>query len=271
MLFSDQCEQADLRIVMGKENAEIKAIRQQFVDPVSFAYRQSYDLDKGWGKGIIWVADPAKTNSEHHPDLSKPRVLKLLLAHEFGHVLGIGHVPLTIMDENIVAQLQRSIEAPAYMDKIDGFSQLLICDACERTEHFYLTLDGFKKLMGRAPGGATMGTLRVNELGGHEVWIGESGAGRPPGSTDAISKFAFARPNGADSKFIAAGDLLKAVRRIDGTVATVSHMVSGQVIYGYLRSSSGQEFPAALEYNVWSPRAFQINLLDGGWSTPLVQ
>jgi hypothetical protein len=256
------CDNADLTIKLGGESEEINQIRGHFERPISFAYRQTYDLEKGWGKGFIWIAAPSQTDPEVHPDLRQKGILRMLIKHEVGHVFGIGHIENTIMDQQIVRSLKSAGANPWYLESIDWGRQVLICDGCEDRSHFQPTKAAFQKLVGRDPEGSFVGHLKSTQSGAHILILDDKREG--------VEEFPFARPNGRDSYFRAAEGILKAVRSTEGQIDILSHPFSGQVIYGYFRLKDGREQAASMELNSWSMTPYQFQLIDGGWTTPVV-
>jgi hypothetical protein len=94
-----RCGSEDLRLYFGVTSPEVEAHRSAFDAPLGFSVRTAYDVRAGWGKGFIWVAAPGSVIAdEGYPDWSRKDSLQALLLHEFGHVLGSAHMPLTIMD-----------------------------------------------------------------------------------------------------------------------------------------------------------------------------
>ncbi len=260
--LSGPCDNADLTIKLGGESEEINRIRGHFERPISFAYRQSYDLEKGWGKGFIWIADPSAIDPAVHPDLKRKGILRILLKHEVGHIFGIAHIENTIMDDQIVRSLKGSESDPWFLDSIDWGRQVLICDGCEDRSHFQPTKAAFQKLVGRDPEGSFVGHLKSTLSGAHILILDDKREG--------VEEFPFARPNGRDSYFRAADGILKSVRSTDGQIDILSHPFSGQVIYGYFRLKDGREQVASMEFNSWSLTPYQFQLIDGGWTTPVV-
>lgn len=106
----DQCNGTeDVKFYFGVEDQQVQNVKRTYENPVAFAHRTEYKATadnnsfQGWGKGFIWVASSeSKTlKTGEIIDWSKPCALHGMLLHEWGHVMGTGHVPGTVMDENI--------------------------------------------------------------------------------------------------------------------------------------------------------------------------
>lgn len=121
--FVDSCANADLTIYLGVENKEINDIRAGMFDPYAFAYRQSYDPLKGWGKGFIWISGPNQ-QGEFFWDKNEGLNLDGVLLHELGHVLGNEHLDGTIMDSRFGEHLS-DYEIPAGNFYYDWYKYLM--------------------------------------------------------------------------------------------------------------------------------------------------
>jgi hypothetical protein len=107
----------DLKFYLGVRDPRVDQAALKHERPTAFAFRESYDIDRGWGKGFIWVSQPFIFETELHgdgpvrkerwPDWGKPFVLRGILLHELGHVLGCDHVDGTIMNGGIGYDVQR--------------------------------------------------------------------------------------------------------------------------------------------------------------------
>lgn len=98
----------DLTFYLGLVDKKVQGILDNMVDPKAFAYRNYSDIDSinGTSKGIIYVFIPKQKpngdmNDVIYYDWSKKNRLKTIVLHEVGHVMGIDHVPSTIMRDNL--------------------------------------------------------------------------------------------------------------------------------------------------------------------------
>jgi hypothetical protein len=144
----------DLRFYFGVDNPEVRKAKGSFYNPVAFAHRTHYDIQKTWGNGFIWISSPKSFNTGNATAENLEDELRALLMHEIGHVLGNSHVNFTIMDES-----QFGWSHPyAKHAKIDWAAELYTCYSCP----YEGTLgkdeaDGaqqFERLTGRKPVGA---------------------------------------------------------------------------------------------------------------------
>lgn len=95
----------DLKFYFGSSNLEVERSKADHQDPIGFANRSSYDVQAEWGKGFVWVALPNAISPGYPNWRAKNNLLGMLL-HEFGHILGCGHVDGTIMTANIGAVIR---------------------------------------------------------------------------------------------------------------------------------------------------------------------
>jgi hypothetical protein len=91
----------DLEFLLGVSNERVETARTAYFNPGFFVQRESYDLQKGWGKGFVWVAPEKQVQFREFGKHWTPDLLRTALTHELGHVLGCAHIEGTIMRENI--------------------------------------------------------------------------------------------------------------------------------------------------------------------------
>jgi hypothetical protein len=105
----------DLKFYMGVLNTETVSAKNKHVNPVGFAALKSYDSDRGWAKGFIWIAPANSVNpSRSFPKWTREFQLQGILLHEIGHVYGANHMEGTIM----TAQIATSLD----MDEVQPFN-----------------------------------------------------------------------------------------------------------------------------------------------------
>jgi hypothetical protein len=134
-VLQPRCDSStDLFFYFGVENKKTKRAKKLFENPTAFAIREAYDSSKGWGKGFIWVSPPFRVYPDaRFPDWSRPERLHGTLLHEIGHVLGFGHSPGTIMEEDLTPWMQfdaESTRAREVLTHIDDRKELYICERC---------------------------------------------------------------------------------------------------------------------------------------------
>lgn len=139
--FHGACDGSeDLRFYFGVEDDAVRDAKKFFVNPVAFPVRQSFEpgIDGAWSRGFVWIAGQRETfPARSFPDWTKPGALGAILRHELGHVLGVGHVPGTVMAENIFDYL--TALPPAKLAGIDLFNELYRCEECDATATTVLT------------------------------------------------------------------------------------------------------------------------------------
>lgn len=176
--FQTNCLDADLTVFLGKTNPEIDQIRTQMFEPSAFAYRQKYDVEMGWGKGLIWIS--GVTDGRFPWDKNDYLNLYGILVHELGHVFGIEHIPGTIMkadfaDEIFDFEIDRGSFYWSYyryhmtqLDQTDRIVQAL--NEFDQFPEAELWLKGsraekeaFKFLTGRLPVGDTVAKVQITK------------------------------------------------------------------------------------------------------------
>lgn len=93
----------DLTFFIGAENDQVRELKKQYTNPSGFAELLSFDEEKGWGQGIIWIKAFSGESRTFTPEFE----LASLLLHELGHTLGCGHVEGTIMSADLVSTLNQ--------------------------------------------------------------------------------------------------------------------------------------------------------------------
>ena len=177
--FADTCDGSqDLVFYLGTLNPQVIEQKKYYENPTAFAYRESYDVAQGWGKGFVWISPPGGVYPDQHfPDWKLPERLHGTLLHEMGHILGNGHVPGTIMQENLTTWMLpdpiMEERDRAVLTHIDDAKELYICKECafgfdgELGVGFHATEsaeDTFPRLMGRS----SVGKIRARfEYSGH--------------------------------------------------------------------------------------------------------
>jgi len=93
----------DLTYYFGVMPNEVKKRIGKFDHPTAFSVRKTYDLEKGWGKGFVWVNKDFSYDGDAPDWKGSPNCIFSTLLHESGHIFGNkpGSAPdATVMDEN---------------------------------------------------------------------------------------------------------------------------------------------------------------------------
>lgn len=102
--FRTQCQgDEDLAFYVGTADPLIEKLKSQYKNPSGFAELLSYDEQKGWGKGLIWIKEYRNSGQTFSSEFEFSSVL----LHEMGHVLGCGHVEGTIMSSDLIGTLNK--------------------------------------------------------------------------------------------------------------------------------------------------------------------
>jgi len=132
-----KCGKEDLTIYLGYTNKEVEEIRSKLFDPSALAHKVSYDKEKGWGKGFIWLR--GIENLTFLWDKNSLLNLKGIFVHELGHVLGNDHRDGTIMTSTFSDYLYEDEISEGgvfwdfykfYMTNIDWSEELVQCLTC---------------------------------------------------------------------------------------------------------------------------------------------
>jgi len=256
------CRQGDgLTVYFGSSNSEIDAAAKKYTNPVAFAHRQSQDLQKGTSKGFIWIARQGSLDGGGaiYPDWSQKYNLTGILMHELGHVYGIDHVPLTIMDSRIADFLKENEGTRKdRLGGIDSYRDLYICVGCPILRPGYLgfsekedpagglhsATSNFHLLTGRSPTGPVTArvegaftdsiALQVDDFESTEVFkieLDPASGGLPSqGETEGIFRVAKINDQGVV--------VVSAIRR------------GSRVLYGRVKTRTGSMLPVVIELNL---------------------
>lgn len=172
----------------AEEGRLTRAEKEKYDRPLGFAKMLSYDLSKHKGKGIVWIAPRySVAPDDTFPDWKEENLLRAVLLHQIGHILGASHQYGTIMALNLEEKLKdrhdfpkygkqliermakkdkRILELPAirealsdpkprpYPAQIDMESELVYCESCPYVFEAGFNLfpnESFNLLTGRLP------------------------------------------------------------------------------------------------------------------------
>lgn len=146
--IESQCTtKTDITFYFGFVDKKVQSILDNMVSPKAFAYRNYSDIDssKGTSKGIIYIFSPKPLSNDDGSldlsdistyDWSKKNRLLAITMHEVGHVMGVPHIPNTIMEEdvgNIIKRAHGHYQNPEdtkryqdYLEHIDHDSRVII-------------------------------------------------------------------------------------------------------------------------------------------------
>lgn len=264
----------DLRIALGVDDAEIQAAKASYENPTSFAFRKSYDMKAGWGKGLIWIAPPRSVfPGAEFPDWTKPCTLRGALLHEWGHVLGTGHVEGTIMAGDMTWKMQLVDRDPAgachMLSQIDDRRELMMSlepdysgTVWEGNEPHSAKM--FKLLTGATPVGAVTTRFRLVPLQGFEYTIADA-RGSHVFPITLLKAFPSQFSSGERVFKVAKGN------STNSGAISVSLGSTGHVQHGHITTSDGAQRLVLVERNAESlvTGPITLELLDGDTFLPI--
>lgn len=258
----EKCDgKEDLKFYFGGSNAEIEKVKILYDNPSGFTHRSEYNVEKGWGKGFVWIA-PSKSieTTPSFPDWTSPYTLHGILLHEIGHVYGCQHIEGTIMSEKISERIKWAQMLPQYafwmMTAIDQNRTLLptvapiihgLFGAPGKTEA-NLTL--FTKLTGKPSKGNVSAQLIFKNEGNAELILNDSETVQTlkiqtpklESTPTTIQEYPF-------SIYIGDGEVFRALLKKDGIMQSSYRVPYGYSILGVIHSKAGKEYPVSLEVN----------------------
>lgn len=112
--YTNDCDEARLQFLFGLENKVIKNYKKFATDhPYGLAVRQKYDHKNFAHKGIVWIDNFSKQKTE----------INHMLLHELGHVFGMKHNSVPVMDENMMQMIgKRPDFVSNFLGKIESDS-----------------------------------------------------------------------------------------------------------------------------------------------------
>ncbi len=275
----DQCNgKENLKLYFGVEDKLVAQLKSKYHLPTAFAERVEYDAEAGMGRGVIWVAQTKSVYpraSEGYPDWTKPYTLNGILLHEVGHVLGLPHVPGTIMEDDLMSTIQymdsnflnkRGRYALTHIDDVRFLflrtDQVLECDGHiytdwalgengKKVDNHPKTIELFKQLMGRLPQGPVKAKVRVSS-GQTDLHVWDSVQQR---------KFVIKHLLGMQNtmKFDLTNNLFSRVRKIDGNLKGYSTSQMGYSRIGNIVDAKGESHFVTIGVNV-DNNGWPINL-----------
>jgi len=100
-IYTNDCSEARLQFLFGIENKVISNYKKYATDhPYGLAVRQKYDHKNYAHSGIIWIDNFTKDKKE----------IKHMLLHELGHIFGMKHDSVPVMDEEMIKFLGKKKE-----------------------------------------------------------------------------------------------------------------------------------------------------------------
>jgi len=112
--YTNDCDEARLQFLFGLENKVITNYKKFASDhPYGLAVRQKYDHKNFAHKGIIWIDQFSSDKKE----------IEHIVLHELGHIFGMKHDSVPVMDENLTSLLGKKPEfISGFLGKIEADS-----------------------------------------------------------------------------------------------------------------------------------------------------
>lgn len=151
--YTNDCDEARLQFLFGLENKVITNYKKFATDhPYGLAVRQKYDHKNYAHSGIVWVDHFSKDKKE----------IKHMLLHELGHVFGMKHDSVPVMDDNLVqflgsnrefiSQFIGKIESDAWTYGLKENQPIVMTSTKgRRPKRRHFELPGMNKLCGEDP------------------------------------------------------------------------------------------------------------------------
>jgi hypothetical protein len=261
----------NLRIYLGVENSAVAAAKKKFERPYAFAIRESYDLDKKMGKGFMWFAETASiypNGGSGFPNWHDPYTLQGMMTHEIGHILGVGHIDGTIMDADLMSDLQMmdpknpamNSRGKAKLTSIDDLkilrfswnSSMKVPGRISYIQSVDQTANTFKDFMGRMPVGNVRLTLTCQDT--LKLTIGDDSSENVfdiKGSSELRNEFSL-------------GGNIFSIHFVDKYNTAISLGTVGYSGIGSITSLTGKIFTVHYSINASALSGpFQIKYIDG--------
>jgi hypothetical protein len=259
-ILSPRCNGSeDLTFYLGVTNRAVELAKTNYNNPIGFAARTSYDMNKGWGKGFIWIEKKHEAGYEesgyHWTGVDQ---LSNLMLHEVGHVMGNEHIAGTIMDENMYEVLW----AP---HQIDRQRELVMCTDCS---FVYAGTYG-EQILNSYPGDIVHSDPPADFENVYTLLTGQEGFDVGPASLEMgpsmrnvtlvlpgeNHRFPITMMSDKDHAFLATWLLdgrmaFKTVANLSGMTATQGDAFKSYTAYGTLTTLQGEQLTVVIERNL---------------------
>lgn len=262
--LKENCDgKEDVKFYFGGTNQEIEKIKTLYDDPSGFAHRSSYDQEKGWGKGFVWIA-PSKSIEQGRgfPNWNSPYTLHGILLHEIGHLYGCQHIEGTIMSAKISDFIRWAQQYPQFayanMTTID-LSRTLLPTLSPITHGIFGGKGGkpeenallFEKLVGVKTQHSVVAQFILKTEGPSELVLSD-------GQTTQSLIVRLPKMDVMESSsvsplsiFIGDGETFRAFIKKKDAVHVSLRVPIGMTSLGTIQSKAGKEYPLSLELNAF--------------------